>query len=46
VKGTDYYTPVEKAELIAEIERAVTGDIDVALDAILAKHASVLGGNT
>ena len=34
-KGSDYYTPEEKAEFVDELEREVTGDIDTALDSIL-----------
>jgi hypothetical protein len=45
VKGTDYYTPTEKAELVAEIEGTVTGDINAALDAILEIRESYLGGD-
>lgn len=43
-KGLDYYTPDEKRELIAEIEQNVTGDIENALDAIIAIQESLIGG--
>jgi hypothetical protein len=44
VKGVDYYTTTEKNELVAEIEREVTGDIDTALDAIIAIQDTLING--
>ena len=45
VKGVDYYTETEKAELIAEIKSEITGDIETALDSILAMQESLIGGD-
>ena len=45
VKGVDYYTEADKAALIAEIENEVTGDIETALDGILAIQESLIGGD-
>lgn len=42
-KGVDYYTEEEKTELIEEITEAVTGDIDAALDNIIAIQNELLG---
>ena len=44
-KGIDYYTPKEKAELVEEISRAVTGDIETALDGIIAIQNELIGGD-
>ncbi len=45
VKGVDYYTEADKAALITEIENEVTGDIETALDGILAIQESLIGGD-
>lgn len=45
-KGVDYYTPAEKAELVEEISRTVTGDIETALDGIIAIQNSLIGGGS
>jgi hypothetical protein len=45
-KGVDYYTPAEKAELVEEINRTVTGDIEAALDGIIAIQNSLIGGGS
>ena len=44
-KGVDYYTPEEKAELVKEISTTVTGDIETALDGIIAIQNSLIGGD-
>lgn len=44
IKGVDYYTEAEKADLIATIEKELTGDIETALDGILAMQESLIGG--
>jgi predicted RNA-binding protein with RPS1 domain len=46
VKGVDYYTDAEKQDLIAEITESVTGDIDVALDNIIAIQNELIGGDS
>lgn len=46
VKGVDYYTDAEKQDLIAEITESVTGDIDVALDNIIAIQNELIGGGS
>lgn len=46
VKGVDYYTEEEKAELIAEIETNIMGDVDTALDAIISIQEEILGGGS
>ena len=46
VKGVDYYTEEEKAELIGEIDKAMLGDIDTALDNIIAIQESLIGGES
>lgn len=43
-KGVDYFTPDEKAELVKEIEETAIGDIDAALDGIIAIQAALIGG--
>lgn len=40
--GVDYYTPEEKAAIVNEIKTTVTGDIDTALDAIIAIQDSLI----
>lgn len=45
VKGTDYYTETEKAELVDEIEQTVTGDIDKALDEIIELQEAHISGD-
>lgn len=45
-KSIDYYTPEEKAELVAEISRTVTGDIETALDGIIAIQNELIGGDS
>jgi hypothetical protein len=42
IKGVDYYTPTEKNSIVAEIESEVTGDIDTALDKIIAIQDSLI----
>ena len=44
VKGKDYFTSEEKAELVEEIAEFVTGDIETALDRIIAIQESLIGG--
>lgn len=46
VKGEDYYTEAERAEMIAEIEESVIGDIDTTLDSIIAIQESLIGGKS
>ena len=46
VKGIDYYTEAEKKELTEEIKETVTGDIDTALDNIIAIQNSLIGGDS
>lgn len=46
IKGTDYYTPEEKAELVQEIEQTAIGDIDAALDHIIAIQNELIGGGS
>lgn len=43
-KGVDYYTAAEKAELVEEISRTVTGDIETALDGIITVQEELIGG--
>ena len=43
-KGLDYYTPEEKEELINQIEMEVTGDIDEALEVIIAIQNELMSG--
>ena len=43
---TVYNTPEEKAELVDEIEKACLGDIDTALDSIIAIQESLIGGES
>ena len=43
-KGVDYYTPEEKVALVEEISSTVTGDIETALDAIIAMQNELIGG--
>lgn len=45
-KGIDYYTESEKAELISEIDTAIIGDIETALDNIIAIQNSLIGGES
>ena len=45
-KGVDYYTEAEKQEIIQEIKLNVTGDIETALDDIIAIQNSLMGGDT
>ena len=45
-KGIDYFTDAEKAELIAEIENGVVGDIDTALDELHAYAQALVGGES
>lgn len=44
-KGVDYFTEAEKQEIIQEIELNVTGDIETALDNIIAIQESLIGGD-
>lgn len=46
IKGVDYYTAQEKAELVQEIEQAAIGDIDAALDHIIAIQNELIGGGS
>ena len=46
IKGTDYYTPEEKAELVQEIEQTAIGDVDAALDHIIAIQNELIGGGS
>ena len=46
-KGVDYFTPEEKAEMVAEVTEEVSGvlgDIESALDGIIATQSSYIGG--
>lgn len=45
IRGTDYWTEADKAEIKADVV-AMVGDIDSVLDAIIAKQTEVLGGDT
>jgi hypothetical protein len=45
-KGVDYYTETEKQELVDEINKTVTGDIETALDGIIAIQSELIGGDT
>lgn len=44
VKGVDYYTEADKAELIAEIDTAMLGDIETALDELHAYAQALVNG--
>lgn len=44
-KGVDYYTEAEKKELIDDIEQQVTGNIEAALDSIIAIQNALIGGD-
>lgn len=46
IKGVDYYTAQEKAELVQEIEQTAIGDIDAALDHIIAIQNELIGGGS
>ena len=46
IKGVDYYTEAEKTELVNEIANTVTGDIETALDNIIAIQNSLIGGGS
>ncbi len=46
VNGVDYNTPEEKAAFVKEVEDACLGDIDTALDSIIAIQESLIGGDT
>jgi hypothetical protein len=43
IKGVDYYTDAEKTELVNEISNTVTGDIETALDNIIAIQNNLMG---
>jgi hypothetical protein len=43
-KGVDYYTENEKQELTSFVKQTVVGDIDRALDRIIAIQESLIGG--
>ena len=45
-KGVDYFTPEEKAEFVKEVEDACLGEIETALDGIIALQNSLIGGET
>lgn len=45
VKGVDYFTPEDKAELVEEITDACLGEIDTALDELHAYAQSLIGGD-
>lgn len=48
VKGVDYFTPDEKAEMVREVTEEVSGvlgDIEAALDGIIATQTSYIGGD-
>ena len=45
-KGVDYYTEAEKQSLVTEIETTVLGDIDTALDNIIAIQNTLIGGDS
>jgi ornithine cyclodeaminase/alanine dehydrogenase-like protein (mu-crystallin family) len=45
VKGVDYFTDEDKTELIAEIEAGTIGDIETALDSIIAIQNELIGGD-
>lgn len=44
-KGVDYYTESDKTALVEEITLAVTGDIETALDSIIAIQNELIGGD-
>lgn len=44
VKGVDYFTAEEKDQLVQQIGLLVTGDIETALDSIIAIQNSLIGG--
>lgn len=46
IKGVDYYTTEEKAELVQEIEQTAIGDIDAALYRIIAIQNELIGGGS
>ena len=46
VNGVDYFTPEEKAAFVKEVEKGAIGDIDAALDAIIALQNSLIGGDS
>lgn len=46
-KGVDYFTPEEKADMVAEVTEEVSGvlgDIEAVLDGIIATQSSYIGG--
>ena len=45
VDGKDYVlTEADKNEIVSEIEQGLLGDINTALEAIIARQAEVIGG--
>lgn len=44
VKGVDYFTEADKEELIAEIDTAILGDIEAALDELHTYAQSLVSG--
>lgn len=44
VIGVDYFTPEEKATFVKEVELGAVGDIDTALDSIIAIQNTLIGG--
>ena len=46
VYGVDYYTEADKAAFANEVEEAVFGEFDSALDRIIAIQEALIGGET
>lgn len=45
VRGTDYWTEKDKAEVVREAKEGAIGDIETALDGILAIQSELIGGD-
>lgn len=45
VRGTDYWTEEDKAEVVKEAKEGAIGDIETALDGILAIQNELIGGD-
>ncbi len=45
VRGVDYWTEDDKNEIVSEVETAMIGDIESALDAIIAIQEELIGGD-
>lgn len=45
VRGVDYWTDADKAEIVKALSEDVLGDIDTALDSIIAIQNALIGGD-